>query len=105
MKRLLLSPAAKQDRRNEVSYYRTEAGAPVAQRLVEALQNASRDLEQQPGMGSPALGIELGIEGMRTWRLDDFPLSLWYFERADHVLIARVIGHRQEAEFIDVMKG
>lgn len=105
MRRSPLSPAAKQDRRDEVRYYRIEAGTRVAQRLVDALQKASRELAQEPGLGSSALGIELGIEGLRTWRLDGFPLSLWYFERADHVLVVRVVGYRQEAEFIDVVKG
>jgi len=102
VKRALLSPAAKQDRRDEVRYYRDEAGNPVAKRLVEALTKALQALEQQPAMGSPAIGLELGIEGLRAWRLDGFPLSVWYFERADHVQVVRLVGQRQEAEFIDV---
>jgi toxin ParE1/3/4 len=104
VKRALLSPAAKQDRRDELRYYRTEAGTRVAQRLVDALKKALNTLEQQPAMGSPDLGNDLGIEGLRAWRLDGFPLSLWYFERADHVLIVRVIGQRQEAEFVAVVR-
>lgn len=103
MKPARLTPAARQDRRDEVTYYRAEAGARVAQRLVDALQKAQQDVERQPSIGSPPLGIELEIEGMRTWRLDGFPLSLWYFERADHVLIVRVIGQRREAESISVV--
>ncbi len=98
-----MSPAAKQDRRDEVRYYRTEAGNQVATRLVEALERALRALEQQPAIGSPAIGRELGIEGLRAWRLDGFPLSAWYFEGADHVLVVRLVGQRQEAEFIDVV--
>jgi len=27
-------------------------------------------------MGSPAIGLELGIEGLRDWRLDGLPLSV-----------------------------
>jgi toxin ParE1/3/4 len=60
-------------------------------------------LEQQPGMGSPAIGQELEIEGLRAWRLDGFPLSLWYFERADHVLVVRLVGQRQDPDYIAVL--
>jgi toxin ParE1/3/4 len=90
-----LTPAAKQDRRDEVLYYRTEAGARVAKKLVDAMKKALHALEQQPGMGSPAVGQELDIDGLRAWRLEGFPLSLWYFERADHVLVVRLVGQRK----------
>ncbi len=102
MKPARLTPAAKQDRRDEVLYYRSVAGAGVAKNLVEALKKALNALEQQPGMGSPAIGQELDIEGLRAWRLDGFPLSLWYFERSDHVLVVRLVGQRQNPEGIAV---
>jgi toxin ParE1/3/4 len=95
-----LTPAARQDRRDEVLYYRTEAGARVAKKLVDAMKKA---LEQQPGMGSPAIGRELDIDGLRVWRLEGFPLSLWYFERADHVLVVRLVGQRQDPEYLAVV--
>ena len=103
MKPALLTPAAKQDRRDEVLYYRTEAGARVAKKLVDALKKALQALEQQPGMGSPAIGQELDIDGLRAWRLDGFPLSLWYFERAEHVLVVRLVGQRQDPEYLAVV--
>jgi toxin ParE1/3/4 len=103
VKPVRLTPAAKQDRRDEVLYYRTEAGARVAKKLVDAMKKALQALEQQPGMGSPAIGQELDIGGLRTWRLDGFPLSLWYFERADHVLVVRLVGQRQDPEYLAVV--
>ena len=78
MKPARLTPAAKQDRRDEVLYYRNEAGARVAKKLVDAMQKALQALEQQPGTDSPAIGQELDIDGLRAWRLDGFPLSLSY---------------------------
>ena len=102
MKPALLTPAAKQDRRDEVLYYRTEAGARVAKKLIEAMKKALRALELQPGMGSPAIGQELDIAGLRAWRIEGFPLSLWYFERADHLLIVRLVGQRQDPECLSV---
>jgi toxin ParE1/3/4 len=100
VKPIRLVPAARQDRREEVLYYRTEAGARVSKKLVDAMKRALHALGQQPGMGSPAIGHELGIDGLRAWRLDGFPLSLWYFERADHVLVVRLVGQRQDPEYI-----
>ncbi|MCF8205837.1 MAG: type II toxin-antitoxin system RelE/ParE family toxin [Methylotenera sp.] len=102
MKPALLTPAAKQDRREEVLYYSTQAGARVAKKLVVAMQEALHALAQQPGIGSPAIGQELDIDGLRAWRLNGFPLSFWYFERADHVLVVRLVGQRQDAEYLDV---
>ncbi len=103
MKPARLSPAAKQDRRDELRYYRAQAGVRTAMKLVDSLQKALQAIELQPAMGSPLVGRELGIAGLHAWRLDGFPLSLWYFERADHVLVVRVVGQRQEADFIDVV--
>ena len=103
MKPARLTPAAKQDRRDEVLYSRTEAGASVAKKLVDAMKKALHVLEQQPGIGSPAIGLELAIDGLRAWRLDGFPLSVWSFERADHVLIVRVVGHQQDPEHLAVV--
>jgi len=85
-----------------VTYYRTEAGARVATKLVDAMKKALHALEQQPGVGSPAIGQELGIDGLRAWRVPGFPLSFWYLERADHVLVVRLVGQRQDPEGVAV---
>ena len=103
MKPVLLTPAAKQDRRDVVLYYRTEVGARVAKKLVGAMKKALHALEQQPGIGSPAIGKELDIDGLRAWRLDGFPLLLWYFERADHLLVVRLVWQRQDSEYLAVV--
>jgi len=103
VKPVRLTPAAKQDRRDVVLYYRTEVGARVAKKLVGAMKKALHALEQQPGIGSPAIGKELDIDGLRAWRLDGFPLLLWYFERADHLLVVRLVWQRQDSEYLAVV--
>ena len=100
MKPARLRPQARQDRRAEVLHYHREAGAKTAARLIRALAQALAELERNPGIGSPTLGQHIGIQAMRTWRLDGFPLSFWYFERSDHLDIARLVGHRQNADDI-----
>ena len=70
MKPYSLRPQAREDRRNQVRYYSKEAGAKVAARLVAAQRKALQDLERQPRIGSPTLGLELGLDRMRTWTVD-----------------------------------
>ena len=72
----------------------------MAAKRVEAMSKALVELELNPAVGSPTLGKAIGVEGLRTWRIDGFPLSFWYFERDDHVNVARLIGHRQHQEDI-----
>ena len=102
MKPCMLRPQAAQDRRDEVRFYRKEAGANVALKRVAALEEALRGLAADPVIGSPTMGQTLALTGMRTWRTEGFPLSFWYFERDAHLDIARLVGHRQDADAIDV---
>lgn len=74
----------------------------MAEKLLEALQRASDTLQRHPEIGSPALGRELGVDGLRAWPVDGFPLSLWYFVRADHVDVVRLVGQRQDALRIEL---
>ena len=87
-----MRPQAREDRRSEVHHYRQEAGAAVANKLVKAMAKALQDLERNPSIGSPALGRLLGIDELRTWRLQGFALTFWTFERADHIEVIRWVG-------------
>jgi len=102
VKPCLLRPLAREDRRAEVRYYRKEAGASVAAKLVEELAKAQHELAQNPAMGSPTLGKALGIDALRTWRINGFPLTWWYFERADHLDVVRLVGQRQQQSDIEI---
>ena len=96
IKPYVLRPEAREDRRAEVRYYRQEAGAAVAEKLLEAMAQALEELSRNPSIGSPTLGQLLGIEALRTWRLHGFPLTFWYFERAEHIDVVRLVGQRQD---------
>ncbi len=101
MKPVRLRPRARQDRRDEIRYYRDEAGAKVAAKLVRALQRGLDAIHENPAIGSLTLGRELGIDGLRTWLIKGFPLTFWYFERETHIDVARLVGQRQDALRID----
>jgi hypothetical protein len=47
VKRCVLRPVARQDRRDEVRCYRLEAGTHVAATLVQAQQRAMQTLQQR----------------------------------------------------------
>lgn len=74
----------------------------MAMKLVDSLQKALLALERNPSNGSPVMGQALGIDGLRVWRIDGFPLSFWYFERQQHIDVARLVGHRQDADLIEI---
>lgn len=74
----------------------------VARRLVQALATALEAMARDPGIGSPRLGQWLGTPGLRSWRIDGFPLSFWYVERAEHVDVLRLVGQRQDAAAVEV---
>lgn len=59
--------------------------------------NAALDqIEIDPGIGSPVLGKVLDIPGLTTWRVSRLPLLWFYFERNDHLDVARLLGERHD---------
>ncbi|MBQ0960586.1 type II toxin-antitoxin system RelE/ParE family toxin [Ideonella sp. 4Y11] len=96
MKPAVLRPQALRDQQDEVRYYRLQAGSRVAVKVAKATEAALDQMELEPGIGSPTLGKALGIPGLRTWRVQRFPLLWCYFERADHLDVVRLLGERQD---------
>jgi toxin ParE1/3/4 len=96
LKPAFLRPQAARDQQGEARYYRNEAGTRLALSLVKATDAALNQIELDPGIGSPLIGSRLGIPGLRTWKVAKFPLLWFYFERADHLDMVRVLGERQD---------
>lgn len=96
MKRAHLRPRALDDRKESARYYRKEAGPRIAEAMVVAARKALDHIEQYPGTGSPRIGQELGIPGLRSWRVSSFPLIWFYFEREDCLDVVRLLGERQD---------
>ena len=68
----------------------------VARRLVDAIRKDLESLLANPGIASPRFGIELGLEGLKSWAISGLPVVLFYFERDDHLDVARLLGERQD---------
>jgi toxin ParE1/3/4 len=96
LKPAVLRPQALRDQQNEVRYYHAEAGARVAVQVARKSDAALDQIEQEPGLGSPALGKELGIPGLKAWKVSKHPLFWFYFERKDHLDVVRLLGERQD---------
>lgn len=96
MKPALLRPQAQHDQRAEVRYYRESGGTRLAVKVAQATNRALDQIERHPGMGSPVLGQQLKIPGLRVWRVGTFPLFWCYIERDDHLDVIRLLGERQD---------
>ena len=96
MKPAHLRPQALADRKDSARYYRQVASTRVSEEMVIAARDALSRIEQNPGMGSPRIGQELDIPGLRNWRVSGFPLIWFYFEREDHLDVVRLLGERQD---------
>lgn len=100
MKPSLLRPQALRDRQSEVRYYRKAGGTRVSVQVARAVDAALDQVEQEPGIGSPVVGKQLGVPGLRVWRVAKFPLLWFYFEHEDHLDVVRLLGERQNVAAI-----
>jgi len=101
LKPCVLRPKAREDRRHEVRHHRDRAGQGTALRLISAIETALHQLSRDLGIGSPAIGQSVEIEGLRRRRLTGFPLSLCYFELEGHFEVLRLVCQRMEAHRVD----
>ena len=67
----------------------------MATAFVDALETAYDRLGRHPGIGSLRYAHELGLPGLRSWQLKDFPYTIFYVEGAKTVDVWRVLhAHR-----------
>lgn len=90
MKRLVIQRRAMRDLDAARAYYRDQAPhmlAPFALDVDAALQHVQR----HPGTGSPRHGLQLGMAGLRSWLLRQFPYIVFYIELNDRIVVARIL--------------
>ena len=96
MKRSLLRPQAEDDLVARSQYYRSEGGAPLAERFFDAALAALRPIERMPGIGSLRIGELCDIRGLRDWPVRGFPVRWLYFEAATNLDIVRLLADTQD---------
>lgn len=96
MKPIALRPRAHDDLIDAASHYRSAGSEALASRMFEAALDALDLVAAQPGIGSPRLGQLCDMPGLRSWRVNGFPMQWFYFERDDLIDVVRLLGDRQD---------
>ena len=96
MKLARLRPLAEEDLVGAARHYAQEGGLPVGERMFEAALGALEPIQRMSAMGSPRLGLLCEIPGLRSWRVEGFPMQWLYFEAEDHLDVVRLLGDRQD---------
>jgi toxin ParE1/3/4 len=91
-----LRPAAEADLVERTKYYAVQAGNDVAGRFFDSAIAALQALERMPDVGSTRLGELCGIAGLRVRRVEGFPCGWFYFDRADHLDVVRLLADAQD---------
>ncbi len=98
MKPARTRPLADQDLVDRTRYYAAAEGSDLAERFFTAAIEAVRSAENMPGIGSPLIGQRIGIDGLRRIGVDGFPCAWYYFERADHLDVVRLLADKQDLD-------
>lgn len=94
MKRVIHRPRADNDIDAILLHY-TRVNVEIANDFLYEVLKASDQISRMPGIGSPRLSYQLEIPGLRSYSLDIFPYTLIYFERENHIDLARILhSHR-----------
>ena len=79
-----------------LEHYLGEATRSVALGFVDALHAAYGHIGEYPASGSTRYGYELGIPGLRSWKLKRYPYIVFYLERDPHIEVYRVLNDQRD---------
>lgn len=89
--RFLVRPRASAQITAVIRYYGVTMQAPSAAKgFVDELQKAYELIRRNPDAGSPRLETELGMPGLRSWRLPKYPYLVIYFRHPNFVDVVDV---------------
>lgn len=91
-----LRPLAKADLVERSHYYALHAGEDVAVRFFDSSIAALQAIERMPGTGSLRVGELCGIPGLRVRRIEGFSCGWFYFVRAEHLDVVRLLADAQD---------
>lgn len=95
MKPLLRRGLADRDIAEAIDYYLLES-PDLAQRFVNATEQAFRHIQRHPGTGSPRYAHELNLPGLRCWPLRRFLYLVFYREAADSIQVWRILHAQRD---------
>lgn len=79
-----------------IDHYTNEAGADVAFRFIDSLEQTFAFIGESPAAGSSRGSHELNLPGLKTKRLKGFPWLVFYREFESHVDVWRVLHARRD---------
>jgi toxin ParE1/3/4 len=82
---------ADRDIESAFAYYLSEAGPDVAADFIDRFEEAIKQIEIHPAIGTPRYGHELHIPGLRHMPIRSFPYLIFFFETDKHIELARVL--------------
>lgn len=101
MRSLRVLPSADKDLDEAAIYYAEEAGAEVALRFLDAVQQAFDFVHANPAAGSPGQYRTRKLEGVRRWPVPGFKVHLVFYRFSDEwVDIVRVLHGARDIEGI-----
>jgi toxin ParE1/3/4 len=95
-KRAVVRGRARRDIKQARDFYLGEAAVPTAARFVDAIQAALTRIAESPDSGSTRYAHEVGLPGLRSYRLSGFPYLAFYVERAGRAEIWRVLHAQRD---------
>lgn len=87
---------AERDLIDATRWYIGQGGLALGAKAFDAARSALEPITRMPGLGSPGLGNDCGLPGLRQWGIGGFPMSWFYFESDDHLDVVRLLGERQD---------
>ncbi len=96
---LIVSAAADEDINGYISYT-NERSPNAARRFLAALRVAFDRILSMPEIGHVWETDRQDLAGLRAWRIDDFPLSIFYFPHSTAIEVIRVLHHSRDIKVI-----
>ena len=95
MKRLVVQRRAMRDLEAARAYYQVEAPHMVGE-FAKEVDAEFLHLQRNPGTGSTRYGLLVGMPGLRSWPLTQFTYLIFYFDRDQQIVIARVLHQARD---------
>lgn len=95
MNDIRLSALAREDLLSAVEYYCQQA-PHVAERFVDALDQAMHSTARSPNSGSHRFADLLDIPGLRCRKVAGFPYLVFYLVSGDEVMVGRVLHEARD---------
>ena len=100
MSEVRLRPLAESDLVERVRHYRTVGDDALGERFFDAALDSLNLVGRMPGSGSLRIGELCGVASLRSSRIAGFPCGWFFFERAEHVDVVRLLAFAQDLTMI-----